>query len=483
MALFRLLIFILLFPLVLSAQTPPVEVRATWLTTNWGLDWPTQGTSVQSQKEELRRILDRLQADNFNTILFQVRAQGAVFYKSSIEPLSPFFNHSEGFDPLAFAVDECHKRSMECHAWFITFPMDKAQFTTKSKRRKVVVMNKPDYYKLIDDRWYLDPGRPETKDRLVALVKEVVKNYDVDGVHFDYIRYPSNTRQFPDEDTFRKYGKGKSLHNWRRENINNIVSSIYDAVKDIKPWVQVSSSPLGRYKVLPEVSPNDGWTAYNTVFQDAGYWMQSGKHDLVFPMMYHREKLFYPFLDDWVKNSNGRLVIPGLGVYQMEANEQNWDLGEVIRQIDYTRLHKVPGQAYFRTGNILDNLKGIKDSIQSYYPYPAKLPPLTWLDNEAPNSPLNLEVYKDSDGLLCIKWDAPENSEDFTYTIYFSPTENTNTNDAPNILSTGLRSNNIHLSIGEGEFGFYYSVSASDRYHNESMPCFPAYFSHSKYEQ
>lgn len=483
MALFRLLIFILLFPLVLSAQTPPVEVRATWLTTNWGLDWPTQGTSVQSQKEELRRILDRLQADNFNTILFQVRAQGAVFYKSSIEPLSPFFNHSEGFDPLAFAVDECHKRSMECHAWFITFPMDKAQFTTKSKRRKVVVMNKPDYYKLIDDRWYLDPGRPETKDRLVALVKEVVKNYDVDGVHFDYIRYPSNTRQFPDEDTFRKYGKGKSLHNWRRENINNIVSSIYDAVKDIKPWVQVSSSPLGRYKVLPEVSPNDGWTAYNTVFQDAGYWMQSGKHDLVFPMMYHREKLFYPFLDDWVKNSNGRLVIPGLGVYQMEANEQNWDLGEVIRQIDYTRLHKVPGQAYFRTGNILDNLKGIKDSIQSYYPYPAKLPPLTWLDNEAPNSPLNLEVYKDSDGLLCIKWDAPENSEDFTYTIYFSPTENTNTNDAPNILSTGLRSNNIHLSIGEGEFGFYYSVSASDRYHNESVPCFPAYFSHSKYEQ
>lgn len=483
MALFRLLIFILLFPLVLSAQTPPVEVRATWLTTNWGLDWPTQGTSVQSQKEELRRILDRLHADNFNTILFQVRAQGAVFYKSSIEPLSPFFNHSEGFDPLAFAVDECHKRGMECHAWFITFPMDKAQFTTKSKRRKVVVMNKPDYYKLIDDRWYLDPGRPETKDRLVALVKEVIKNYDVDGVHFDYIRYPSNTRQFPDEDTFRKYGKGKSLYDWRRENINNIVSSIYDAVKDIKPWVQVSSSPLGRYKVLPEVSPNDGWTAYNTVFQDAGYWMQSGKHDLVFPMMYHREKLFYPFLDDWVKNSNGRLVIPGLGVYQMEANEQNWDLGEVIRQIDYTRLHKVPGQAYFRTGNILDNLKGIKDSIQSYYPYPAKLPPLTWLDNEAPNSPVNLEVYKDSDGLLCIKWDAPENSEDFTYTVYFSSTENTNTNDAPNILSTGLRSNNIHLSIGEGEFGFYYSVSASDRYHNESVPCFPAYFSHSKYEQ
>lgn len=483
MALFRLLIFILLFPLTLSAQTPPVEVRATWLTTNWGLDWPTQGTSVQSQKEELRRILDRLQADNFNTILFQVRAQGAVFYKSSIEPLSPFFNHSEGFDPLAFAVDECHKRGMECHAWFITFPMDKAQFTSKSKRRKVAVMNKPDYYKLIDDRWYLDPGRPETKDRLVALVKEVVKNYDVDGVHFDYIRYPSNTRQFPDEDTFRKYGKGKSLYDWRRENINNIVSSIYDAVKDIKPWVQVSSSPLGRYKVLPEVSPNDGWTAYNTVFQDAGYWMQSGKHDLVFPMMYHRERLFYPFLDDWVKNSNGRLVVPGLGVYQMEANEQNWDLGEVIRQIDYTRLHKVPGQAYFRTGNILDNLKGIKDSIQSYYPYPAKLPPLTWLDNEAPNSPLNLEVYKDSDGLLCIKWDAPENSEDFTYTVYFSPTENTNTNDAPNILSTGLRSNNIHLSIGEGEFGFYYSVSASDRYHNESVPCFPAYFSHSKYEQ
>lgn len=465
------------------AQAPATEVRAVWLTTNWGLDWPTQGTSVEAQKKQLQNILDQLEVENFNTVLFQTRAQGGVFYRSKIEPLSPYFTHGKDFDPLAFAIDECHKRGMECHAWIITYPMGKAKvrYTGRGKRRKAtVVETKPSYYKMMNEHWYLDPGMPETRNLIKSIVKEIVTNYDVDGIHFDYIRYPSNTRKFPDEDTYKKYGKGQNLYDWRRSNITRLVTDVYDEVKSIKKWVQVSSSPLGRYRILPEISPNDGWTAYETVFQDAGHWMKSGKHDLVFPMMYHREKLFYPFVDDWIANSYGRTVVPGLGIYHMD--ESNWSLEDITNQMKYIRDNKVKGTAYFRTGNILNNLKGIKDSIKAYYPTPAKLPPLSWLNNEAPDSPVNLQVYKDNQGLLNIKWDAPNDSEGFTYTVYVSATEDVDRDNPTNILATGLRDNSYSFLVSEGEFGFYYTVTASDRYHNESVICFPAYFVHSEEE-
>lgn len=479
MRIIGVLIIFLLFSVTSFSQVPATEVRAVWLTTNWGLDWPKQGTSVKSQKEQLTKILDKFKEENFNVVLFQTRAQGRVFYNSKIEPKSEFFNHADNFDPLAFAIEECHKRGMECHAWVIAFPMEKAQmkYSGKGKKRKAVpVKNKPDYYKLIGNTWYLDPGMPETKNLIVSLVSEITSNYDVDGIHFDYIRYPSNTGKFPDEDTFKKYGNGERLADWRRENINRIVSESYDSVKSIKKWVQVSSSPLGRYRVLPH-SPNDGWTAYETVFQDAGYWMKSGKHDLVFPMMYYKEKNFYPFLDDWVANSNGRIVAPGLGVYQMD--EQNWSVDDLANQIKYIRDTKVKGKAYFRAGNLLSNLKGIMDSVHVYYPTPAKLPPLTWLDNIASNSPLDLQVYKDEKGLLNLKWNAPDSTEDFTYTIYVSSTEDIDKENPNKILVTGLRSNSYSFPVSEGEFGYYYAVTASDRFHNESVICFPAYFSHS----
>lgn len=483
MKLIKLTLVLFLLPLFSFAQAPAVEVRAVWLTTNWGLDWPTQGTSVENQKAEMRKILDQLKAENFNTIIFQVRAQGRVFYKSSIEPLSPYFNHSGGFDPLAFTIAECHQRGLECHAWLTTFPMERQKTIKPKTKKKAAVMDtdKPAHYKAVDGLWHLDPGYPETKKHVLSLVKEIVTNYDIDGIHLDYIRYTD--KPFPDKDSYQKYGKGKKLEEWRRDNINSLVFSIYDNVKSIKNWVQVSSAPLGRYKMLPKVSPNDKWTAYEAVFQDAGHWMKNDKHDLVFPMMYHKDKLFYPYLDDWKANSHGRIIVPGLGVFQMDRNSQNWALQDITDQMNYTRANNIQGQAYFRTGNILKNLKGLNDSIKTFYQYPAKLPALTWLDNVAPNSPLDLEVYKDKNGVLNIKWNAPERSEDFSYTVYFSTKDEINPHKPEYILATGVRGNTISFPIEEGDFGFYYSVTASDRYHNESVPCISAYFSHSSNEQ
>lgn len=150
--------------------------------------------------------------------------------------------------------------------------------------------------------------------------------------------------------------------------------------------------------------------------------------------------------------------------------------------MNYARSNKVKGQSFFRAGNILNNLKGIKDSIQSYYPTPAKLPPLTWLENEAPNSPVDLQLYKDNEGNLNIEWAAPDDTEGFTYNIYVSATEDFDKENSGFILATGIRSNHYSFPVSTGDFGFYYFVTASDRYHNESVVCFPGYFVHSEEE-
>lgn len=479
-----LILFVSLFPIIgLAQKYPTTEIRAVWLATSWGLDWPTQGTTVAQQKTELCNMLDELRRLNFNIVFFQARARGTTFYHSTIEPQDSYFNKKEGFDPLAFAVEECHKRGMECHAWIVTFPL-KSEKRAVSKKQQVALAKKyPDNYKLVNSiQWYLDPGHPKTKALILNLTKEIVTKYDVDGVHYDYIRYPNNDMTFPDNDTFKKYGQGMTLYDWRRSNINNIVSSIYDMVKSIKPWVQVSSSPLGRYRPLPHKS-NDGWTAYKTVFQDAGGWLKSGKQDMLFPMMYYRDELFDPFVDDWIANSNGRPVTPGLGAYQMMKEEKDWPLSDIIKQMHYARENKTGGQAYFRAKNITQNLKGLKDSIRTFYAYPAKLPPLKWLDNVAPNSPLDLQVYRQPDGKLRIEWNAPDDTEGFTFTVYYSTEEQVNQDDPKYILATGIRGHSITLPIATGNYGFYYSVTASDRFHNESVPCFSAFFSHSAYEQ
>jgi len=461
------------------AQNPSVEVRAVWLTTMWNLDWPSPNLNIEGQKQQLIKILDQLKGANINTVFFQARLRGDVFYNSKIEPLS---NHAKrGFDPLAFAIEECHKRGIECHAWFVTFPLGNKK-QVDAHGRNSIVKKRPDLCKFFNGEWYLDPGNPDTRKYLLSLVDEIVRNYDIDGIHFDYIRYPDKAAKFPDGESFRRFGRGMRLDDWRRSNINQLVSEIYDNVKVLKPWVQVSSSPLGKYKELGY--GQNGWTAYGSVYQDTGYWMKSGKHDAVYPMMYYKEELFYPYLEDWIRNSNYRMIVPGLGAYRLLPQEKNWGLKDITDQIDFSREKKVAGQAYFRAGNVLNNLKGIETTLkQQYYRYPAKLPAMTWLDNVAPNSPVDLEVFLNNNGQLCIRWQPDTNNEQQTYTIYCSHKEDIDINNPENILATGVRGNQVLLNMQYGEYGFYYAVSASDRFHNESVACFPAFFVHSRLQK
>ena len=334
---FSLLILFLTGATGLFASHPPAtEVRAVWLTTNYGLDWPRNRTSLEVQKRELIEILDKLKEYNFNTVFFQVRGRGEVLYNSHLEPMSsliaPAGPGRPAVDPLAFAVEECHKRGLACHAWVVTYPLGNDRHVRSLGARAVTKRN-PSITKKFQREWFLDPGNPRTDDYLLSIVQEIVAGYDVDGIHFDYIRYPDNRGRFPDDGMYRQYGKGKSRDEWRRDNITRFVIKMYDQVKALKPWVQVSSAPLGRYRALG--NNGVGWTALETVSQDAGKWMMMGKHDAIYPMMYYKERLFYPFVDDWLQHSNGRIMVPGLGAYQMI--ELGWSHRDILNQVDYTR--------------------------------------------------------------------------------------------------------------------------------------------------
>lgn len=237
-------------------SSPKYEMRAVWITTNWGLDWPSRPVKVLSdryiQQKELCYILDELQSVGINTVFFQARIRGEVFYSSRYEPWAAVLSHGQepGYDPLAFVIEECHKRAIECHAWLVTFPVGSNRQVKKQGRSSVVARHRS-WCKQLSGEWFLDPGNPAVKDYLRALVGEVVSKYDVDGIHLDYVRYPDNAMKFPDSDSFRKWGsRSKSLFRWREDNITGIVTAIYEEVKRLKPWVKVSSSPLGRYASL-----------------------------------------------------------------------------------------------------------------------------------------------------------------------------------------------------------------------------------------
>lgn len=473
------LILLLCFtPGIFSSGLPATEVRAVWLTTNYGLDWPQNRINPNEQKRELISILDNLKKNNFNTVMFQVRSRGEVFYNSRIEPMSSLVKQGTAvskFDPLAFAVEECHKRGLECHAWIVTYPLGSDR-QVKSLGMLSVTKKNPSITKKFKGEWFLDPGNPRTDDYLLSIVEEVVANYDVDGIHFDYIRYPDNRGQFPDDGMYRLYGKGKTRADWRRDNITRFVKKTYKKVKELKPWVQVSSSPLGRYRSLGETG--HGWTAFETVYQDAGKWMKTGIHDAIYPMMYYKEQLFYPYVDDWLNHGNGRIVVPGLGTYQMI--ELGWSQQDILNQVDYTRRKNAEGQAYFRTENVLSNTKGILQALKTYYKYPAKLPAMIWLSDSVPEKPFGLRAEKTPDGLFQLKWEVRDYNDRVTFNVYRSDTEELSTDKAENILAVGLKQTMINFFVPDDDKAFYYYVTVSDSYHNESETSIPAFFYHSE---
>lgn len=492
----KFIIFIILFPIVnqLIAQNlsftlsgitsfPKYETRAVWITTLNGMDWPhnkaTGPEGIKKQKEELCKLLDEFKGANFNTILLQTRLRSDVIYPSQIEvfseELTGTMGKNPGYDPLAFAIEECHKRGMEIHAWIVAIPLGNDKIIKKMGKRSIT-KQRPDMCIHYNRHWYLNPGHPETKKYLSSIIEEIVLKYNIDGINLDYIRYPDRSKRFPDQHSFRKYGKGKSLPQWRRDNITNIVREIYQTVKRHKPWIKVGSSPLGKYDDLTRYT-SKGWNAYSTVYQEAQNWLKEGIQDIILPMLYYREENFYPFALDWQENSYGRTIVPGLGIYFLDPKEGNWTLQEVKQQIYFTRCALMEGQAYFRAQFLLDNVQGLFDELKNKaYIYPSLTQPMKWQDSIPPTAPSNIKTKITNDSII-ITWDsATDNSlqetpkaPDLRYNIYASTDKNIDINIPQNLKATYIRGNRYAIAIQEAK-NMNFTVTAIDCYGNESIP-------------
>jgi uncharacterized lipoprotein YddW (UPF0748 family) len=431
---------------------PKWEVRAVWLTTIGGIDWPStyahDGMGIAKQQKQLTDMLDQLKAVGINTVLLQTRVRATTIYSSDIEPwdgcLSGKPGKSPGYDALQFAIDECHRRGMELHAWVVTIPVGKwnTYGCQQLRRRYGALIRK------IGDEGYMNPESPTTASYIADICEEITKKYDVDGIHLDYIRYPETWRGAK-----------------REAYITNIVRTINRRVKFYKPWVKLSCSPIGKYDDLSRYRSN-GWNARSRVAQDAQGWLRDGLMDQLYPMMYFAGNNFYPFAIDWKEQSFGRHVISGLGVYMLHPRERNWPMAEVQRQLNMVRQIGM-GHCYFRAKFLLDNVKGVYDYVRWHDRYPALIPPMTWAQSLAPTAPKALVVERRAEGDR-LSWQEAEDRSDgpyLIYNIYASDSYPVDVTKAENLIATRYLWKNI--SIPKTQRQWYYAVTAQDRYGNE----------------
>ncbi len=442
---------------------PKYEVRAVWLTTIGGIDWPhsyaQSERSAEKQKEELRAILDRLQKANINTILLQTRIRATTIYPSQYEPwdgcLSGFPGKSPGYDALQFAIDECHKRGMEVHAWVVTIPVGKwNSYGCRQLRKRF-----PRLIKRIDQDGYMDPEATQTGCYLAEMCREIVQRYDVDGIHLDYIRYPETW-------------KFRISKDQARGNITRIVEKIHQAVKKEKPWVKMSCSPIGKFDDLSRYWSH-GWNAYTKVAQDAQAWLKEGLMDELFPMMYFRGDQFFPFAIDWKEHSYGKIIAPGLGIYFLDPKEGKWNISDITSELYHLR-NIGEGHAFFRNKFLLDNHQGVYDFVTAHFNrYPALVPPMTWESNKRPQQPVTLCI-EENEGTTTLRWDNSLQYEDGTAiktpyiynNVYASKEYPVDIHDARNLILT--RTTRRQLTTRTGNTPTYYAVTTTDGFGNES---------------
>ncbi len=476
--LITLLTFLIVIPFFSSAQKR--EIRGAWIATVANIDWPS-GTNVESQKTQLRTILDKLSAAGINVAIFQIRPECDALYNSPYEPWSKWLTGVQGtatnpmWDPLEFAVQEAHVRGMELHAWFNPYRAERAvgDYTTASNH---VTKAHPDWVLQVGSVKFLDPGLPQVRDHVAKVISDVVRRYDIDAAHMDdYFYVEGITTQ--DANTFATFPRGFSvLADWRRDNVNSLIKQVYDSIQVIKPWVKWGISPRGIWRngVPSGIVGNDN---YNSIYCDATAWM-SGKYiDYLAPQLYWKitgSQDYSKLLPWWYSVANGRQIIPGLAFYRI-GDGTFGPANEIGNQI---RIHRANpngvGNFAYTTNNITDNRGGITDTLTNFlYKYKALVVGIKGKDSIPPNPPANVRFGRaPGASVASIVWDVPpkasDNDSGSMYVIYKaasgSITQN-EVNDPKNIQT--ITSNKFLNPFGiTGTFNF--AVTALDRNHNES---------------
>jgi uncharacterized lipoprotein YddW (UPF0748 family) len=475
------------------------EVRGVWMATVYGIDWPsTTGytTSIRNkQKAEMTQYLDVLQENNFNAVYFQVRPMCDAFYKSSYEPWSSYLTgtrgRNPGWDPLAFVVEECHNRGLECHAWVNPYRWSSTASgwtTTQDRKLKTAKMLLSYTNSSGTTTIILNPALDATNERIVNVCRELIENYDIDGIIFDDYFYPSGiptTSEAGDYDDWLSSGTDKSFGDWRRANVNGMVADVYEMIQEVDPSCKFGISPAGAACTDASVAASHGvskmpvasdWQ-YNGIFSDPVAWLEEGTIDYISPQIYwktdHSSNPFGPMTKWWstVAKQFGRHHYASHSLTFLQSSNTSSDWTEVGKQMQYSRQYTAnaaPGQIYYSACDI-DGKKvsGLGEWLKkNKYQRPALTPAIDWKEAPSYEPVENLRWEEDS-----LTWDSPGQVRFAVYAIPDNVSDaSAERSTAGGILSTYLLQTCYSNSfcIPENRLsGYRYAVSVVDRYGNE----------------
>lgn len=489
---FTALFLSLLFFYHLQAQ-PKYEFRGVWIATVDNIDWPSYGnTNTESQKAEFIRILDMHQRNGMNAVVVQVRPSGDAFYPSPYEPWSQWLTGTQGrapspyYDPLQFMIEEAHKRGMEFHAWCNPY---RAVFNIRSSSIAANHISKihPEWFLTYGDKKYFDPANKAAQDFVVNVIRDIVKRYDVDAIHMDDYFYPYRIpgKEFPDAASYVKSGSKLNKDDWRRSNVDSIIHKLSIAIKEEKKLCRFGISPFSvwRNKDKDPIRGSDsraGQTNYDDLYADILLWLEKGWIDYVTPQLYleigHDKIAYEKLLDWWSRNSFGRHIYIGHGLYRAEERAAAWkNTNELPNQIKLLRRYpNVQGSIYFSSRSFNRNPNGWNDSLQNnYYKYQALLPPMRWIDNEKPWAPIVEKKITNNIIEFNVKPD-PRNLVTIKYYVIYKYAVDSHTETFGNIprymnrVITQPEGFNFSDTLASGQFSYRYVITAVGRNNNES---------------
>ncbi len=486
---------------VSNAQAPPKrELRAAWLSTFLNLDWPsTSVRTVQEVKDSVIRLLNMHQQTGINAVYFQVRNECDAVYANALEPWSASVTGTQGvapsagFDPLQFMIDECRKRGIEIHAWFNPYRAVNNYNMIGNYAASHIAKKHPEWLLSQGSLRILNPGIPAVRDYVISIVMDVLRRYDVDGIHYDDYFYPypgagGTTVRFNDDASFAAYARGfNNQSDWRRDNINLLIQRSYDSIKAVKPWVKFGVSPFGIWRNKSSDatgSATSGLQSYSDIYADTKKWLQQGWVDYVTPQIYWSigfTAADYSVLIPWWNSiANGRHIYGGQAVYKLNAeldNDARWNNpSQINNQVRLNRQYSnVLGSTFFRTRYFIINPLKFRDSLQEHlYNTPALLPAMPWRDNTPPQ-PVSNVAAQVSNNHVQLSWTKPaattnELDKARQFVIYRFNNATVNLEDAEaiqyvtaNDQATTFTDSNLAPAV------YYYVVTSLDRFHNESM--------------
>ena len=484
--LLSLLLFVCAAAILPAQDLPKREFRGAWIQ---AVNGQFKGMPAEKMKQTLTSQLDVLQKAGINAIIFQVRVEGDALYASKYEPWSRYLTGVQGqapapqWDPLAFMVDECHKRGMELHAWINPYRAKTKGTTALAGNHPVKLY--PNRFIEYDGQLYFDPGYPENRAYICKIVKDIVERYDVDAIHMDdyFYPYPAKGKEIRDDVSFAQYGTGYANRaDWRRNNVNQLIQDLHRTIRETKPWVKFGISPFGIYrnqKSDPKGSKTNGLQNYDDLYADIILWVDNGWVDYTIPQIYweigHPAADYQELVQWWAQHAGNRPLFIGQDVMRtvQKPDLQNPNIHQQARKMQLQRAQPaIEGSCQWYAAAVVDNVGNYREALsRHYHRYPALQPLFPFMDKKAPKKVRKLKPVWMEDGyILC--WTAPkarhEMDRAIQYVVYrFAKGEKRNLDD-PSKIVTITRDTFYKLPYEDGKTTYYYVVTALDHLQNES---------------